>query len=108
MPAPRDQPNPRSRRRQDTMPGGWLWIVVLLLLAVVLMITVGGTGTSTIDYSDFLKLVKDSKIVKVTFREGVHTLTAEVDPGAKVEDLQISDAARQQLTRSRKVEVQYW
>jgi cell division protease FtsH len=90
------------------MPGGWLWIVVLLLLAVVLMITVGGTGTSTIDYSDFLKLVKDSKIVKVTFREGVHTLTAEVDPGAKVEDLQISDAARQQLTRSRKVEVQYW
>ena len=64
MPSPREQPGPRSRRRQDTMPGGWLWIVVLLLLAVVLWITVGGSTTGTLEYSDFLKLVNNQKLSK--------------------------------------------
>ena len=108
MPSPREQPGPRSRRRQDTMPGGWLWIVVLLLLAVVLWITVGGSTTGTLEYSDFLKLVNNQKLSKVTFREGSHTLTAELDTAARIEDLPVSDDARRVLARSRKFEVQFW
>jgi cell division protease FtsH len=107
MPSPREQPNPRSRRRQDTMPGGWLWVVVLLLLAVVLWITVGGQNTGTLEFSDFQKLVKIGKVAKVTFHEGSHNLTAELGD-AKVEDLPISDEAKKQLSRSRKFDVQYW
>ena len=39
MPSPREQqPKPeRKSRRQDSMPGGWLWIVVMLLLVVVVL-----------------------------------------------------------------------
>src|SRR4051812_12420945 len=104
MPSPREQPNPRGRRRQDAMPGGWLWIVVLLLLAVVMWITVGGSSNSTLDYSDFLKLVRADKVVKVLFKEGAHSLTGEIDPAAKIDDLPVSENARTQLTRSRKFE----
>src|SRR5438552_3353104 len=104
MPSPRDQPNPRGRRRQDTMPGGWLWIVVLLLLAVVMWITVGGTTSGTIDFSDFQALVKGHKIAKVVFKEGAHTLTAELDPAVRVDDLPISETGRAQLKRSLKFE----
>src|SRR5580704_3014215 len=108
MPSPREQPNPRSRRRQDTMPGGWLWVVVLLLLAVVLWITVGGPSTGTLEYSDFTKLVAAHKIAKVTFHEGSRTLTADLGD-AKVEDLPVSDEAKKQLSKSpKKFEVQYW
>ena len=82
MPSPREQPRPdRKSRRQDTMPGGWLWVVVLLLLAVVLYITFGLPPASSIDYSDFVKLVKEKKaLTKVTFSEGSTSLTAEFDP----------------------------
>src|ERR1043166_3876725 len=105
MPSPREQPGPRSRRRQDTMPGGWLWIVVLLLLAVVIWITVGGTSYGTLDFSDFQQLVRDGKVARVGFKEASHALTAELDPAAKVEDLPVSDNAKAQLLRSRKFEV---
>jgi len=81
MPSPREQPKPeRKSRRQDTMPGGWLWVVVLLLLAVVLYVTFGLPPASSIDYSDFVKLVMDKKVLKVTFSEGSTSLTAEFDP----------------------------
>jgi cell division protease FtsH len=85
MPSPREQPKPeRKSRRQDTMPGGWLWVVVLLLLAVVLYVTFGLPPASSIDYSDFVKLVtaeKENKVItKVTFSEGSTSLTAEFDP----------------------------
>jgi cell division protease FtsH len=108
MPSPREQPSPRNRRRQDAMPGGWLWIVVLLLLGVVMWITLGGANYSTIDYSDFLELVRKHKVSKVLFKEGSHTLLAELDAAAKIDDLPISESARAQLARSRKFEVQYW
>ena len=40
MPSPREQPpQNRQRRRQDTMPGGWLWIVILFLIAGVMYFT---------------------------------------------------------------------
>ncbi len=108
MPSPREQPNPRGRRRQDTMPGGWLWIVVLLLLAAVMWITLGSANTATLDYSDFTKLVKDNKVAKVVFKESSHVLAGELDPAAKIDDLQISDEGKKQLGRSRRFEVQYW
>ncbi|MSQ96187.1 MAG: ATP-dependent zinc metalloprotease FtsH [Gemmataceae bacterium] len=85
MPSPRDQPTPpRSRRRQDAMPGGWLWIVVLLLLAVVIYITFGISNYGSLDYSDFVRLVKDDKIVKVTFTENSSSLIAEVKEDAEL------------------------
>jgi cell division protease FtsH len=90
------------------MPGGWLWIVVLLLLALVMWFTVGNATTGVIDFSDFQSLVKNHKVIKVIFRDGSHTLTAELDPAARVDDLPISENARAQLKRSTKFEVHYW
>jgi cell division protease FtsH len=103
MPPSREQPNPnRSRRRQDTMPGGWLWIVVLLLLGVVLYITFGMTGFKTIDYSDFEKQVKDGNVERVTFKEGAYSLIAEVKDENKVpENLR-------RYFSNKKVEVLLW
>jgi cell division protease FtsH len=91
------------------MPGGWLWIVVLLLLAGVMWITVGSGASGTLDFSDFQQLLKDRKVAKVTFREGTHTLSAELDKAANIEDLRISDDAKKILKRSGgRFEVQYW
>jgi cell division protease FtsH len=104
MPPPREQPNPnRSRRRQDTMPGGWLWVVVLLLLGVVLYITFGVSGLNTIDYSDFEALVAKGHIAKVIFKEGSNSLIAEI---AKKEDVQ-PDLLKQQVRHGR-VQVFLW
>jgi cell division protease FtsH len=92
------------------MPGGWLWIVVLLVLVVLMWMTVGAGTTGTLDYSDFVTLVEKHKIAKVVFKEGSHTLTAELDPNIKnIEDLPISEEGRKHLSaRSRKFEVQFW
>src|SRR6516225_9765762 len=108
MPSPREQPRPdRKSRRQDTMPGGWLWVVVLLLLGVVLFITFGFQSASSIDYSDFIKLVEDDKnqpVAKVIFSEGSTSLTAEFDP-SKEDKLpkEIKDKIR-----NHRVEVVLW
>src|SRR5215510_4883278 len=84
MPSPRDPlKTDRKSRRQDTMPGGWLWIVVLLLLTGVLYITFGLPSTSSLDYSDFIKLVKERKVAKVTFSEGASSKVAEFDDSLK-------------------------
>src|SRR5205809_241561 len=57
MPSPREQPKPeRKRRRQDSMPGAWLWTVVMLLLRVVLYITLL-PSVGSLDYSEFVKPV---------------------------------------------------
>ncbi|HWY86807.1 MAG TPA: ATP-dependent zinc metalloprotease FtsH [Gemmataceae bacterium] len=71
MPSPREQPpSNRNRRRQDTMPGGWLWIVILCIIAVVMYITLSNSSAAVIDYSEFMKLAKDQSFVKVTIRGG--------------------------------------
>jgi cell division protease FtsH len=78
MPPPRENPNPnRPRRRQDPMPGGWLWVVVLLGLGGIMYVTISPQSAGTLDFSDFEKLVKDKKIAKVIFREGNNSLVAE-------------------------------
>lgn len=103
MPSQRDQPNPpRGRRRQDTMPGGWLWVIVLLLLGVVLYITFNFSSVSTIDYSDFEQLVKEKKVAKVTFRDGSNTLLAELHEGAE-----LPESIKKQVKNNR-VEVLLW
>src|ERR1035438_5435228 len=104
MPPPREQLKPdRKSRPKETMPGGWLWVVVLLLLGVVLYITFL-PGTSSVDYSDFVKLVKENKekkvVTKVKFREGANTLVDEFDPG-KEKSL---DANLQKQIRNHKAE----
>jgi cell division protease FtsH len=105
MPSPREQPRPdRKSRRQDTMPGGWLWVVVLLLLAVVLYITFGLPPASSIDYSDFVKLVMEKKVLKVTFSEGSTSLTAEFDPK---EEESLPKEMREKI-RNHRAEVVLW
>jgi cell division protease FtsH len=80
MPSPREQPNPnRHRRRQDTMPGGWLWIVILFLIAGVMYFTLGFNSAGVIDYSEFMKLAKD-KFAKVVIR-GNTRMVGEFKPG---------------------------
>ncbi len=63
MPSPREQP-PQNRkgRRQDTMPGGWLWIVILCLLAGVMYFTLGLNSAGVIGYSEFMKLAAPHKV----------------------------------------------
>src|SRR5882757_308469 len=79
MPSPSEKPSPSRRgRRQDTMPGGWLWVVVLLLLGIVLFITFGWPNYPSIDFSDFKRLIEDKKVAKVTFSEGSNRLVAEL------------------------------
>ncbi|MCI0463422.1 MAG: ATP-dependent zinc metalloprotease FtsH [Gemmataceae bacterium] len=48
------------------MPGGWVWLVILLMVVGMLLFTQEFSG-STIDYSDFYRLVETGKVSKVTF-----------------------------------------
>ncbi len=108
MPSPREQPTPpRPRRRQDTMPGGWLWVIVLLLLAGVLYFTFGSPAYQTVDYSLFTGLVKKDMVTKVTFKQGTDTLLAELDK-EKIDKLAEKDQTLHRLLRYGRVEVQYW
>src|SRR5215203_2515036 len=104
MPSPREQPNPTRRRRQETMPGGWLWVVVLMLLGIVLAITFGYPSIRTIEYSDFTKLAEQKKVSKVIFNEGSNSLIAEFDPEV-VKTL--DENVKKQVTNNR-VEVMLW
>jgi len=104
MPAsPEPAKSERKSRRQDTMPGGMLWIVVLLLLGVVLLITFFPSGT-TVDYSEFVKLVAEKKVAKVTLSEGANSLTAEFEKS--VEDT-LPEEIRNKI-RNHRAEVILW
>src|SRR6266446_2015361 len=82
MPPPREQQpnagNRKDRRRQEPMPGGWLWIVILLLLAGVMWMTLGYSGDNIVNYSDFLNLAKDQKFKLVIFK-GTNRLIGEIN-----------------------------
>src|ERR1700730_15778970 len=67
MPPPREPSGPnKGRRRQESMPGGWLWLVILLVLAVFLYFTLGFQGGGMIDYTEFMQIAKDQLFIKVT------------------------------------------
>ena len=104
MPSPRDQPTSgRNRRRQETMPGGWLWVVILLLISVVLLMAFGFNANGSIEYSEFEQLAKNGRIVKVTLPEASNTLVAEV------KDLDNEpEAIRKQASKSGKLDVLLW
>ena len=105
MAPPRDQPNPnRKSRRQETMPGGLLWIVAMVLLLVVLYITFGIQNYGTIEYSDFEKLVQDKKVLKVTLQESSNSLVAEFDP----EKAKALDETIKKQIKNNRVEVLLW
>src|SRR5262245_52456840 len=67
MPPPREPYNPqnRGRRRQESMPGGWLWLIILLLAFFVLYFTFAHTGGGNIDYTVFLSLAEQGKFKRV-------------------------------------------
>src|SRR5436190_1835554 len=64
MPSPREQPPTpgNRRRRQDAMPGGWLWLLILILLVGVLYFAMGIGNGSQIGYSDFMSLVEQHQV----------------------------------------------
>src|SRR5437868_5077360 len=80
MPSPREQPPQNRKRRQETMPGGWLWVVILFLLAGVMYFTLGFNSAGIIDYSDFMKLAKKDKFAKVRIK-GTSRVVGEFKPG---------------------------
>ncbi len=105
MAPPRDQPNSnRKSRRQETMPGGLLWIVAMVLLLVVLYITFGIQNYGTIEYSDFEKLVQDKKVLKVTLQESSNSLVVEFDP----EKAKALDETIKKQIKNNRVEVLLW
>src|SRR6266446_4136040 len=67
MPSPREQPpSPANRRRrQEVMPGGWLWLLILAMLVGVLWFTMSINNASQIPYSEFLKLVEEHQFATV-------------------------------------------
>src|SRR5947209_3971542 len=91
MPSPRDPntPPPRTRRRPEVMPGGWLWLVLLVLLVLVMVLFLGiGSGTP-IDYSDLLRLAEAGKttggnnIIKRVVFVGADRLEGELQDDAR-------------------------
>jgi cell division protease FtsH len=80
MPSPREQlPPPRNRRRQETMPGGLLWILVLVGLGLALLFGLSSGGPVEIGYSDFMKFAADHKFASVTIK-GDDRMVAEIKP----------------------------
>src|SRR5438128_5726529 len=101
MPAPREpnSPPPRGgRKRQDAMPGGWLWLLVLLLLFFVLYLTLSSPA-GNIYYSEFMSLAEQGKFDKVVLR-GDRKAVGEFKKG-EVDKL---DEATKQQVRGDKVE----
>src|SRR6266852_2613880 len=105
MPPPSEKPSPSRRgRRQDTMPGGWLWMVVLLLLTIVLLITFGFPNYPSIDYSDFRTLLEEKRVAKVILAESGTTLTAELKDTENLKD----DNLKKLIRNNTRIEVMLW
>src|SRR5262245_14868029 len=103
MPPPREQPPIRKGRRQDSMPGGWLWAVILLGLAVALFVTFTNSGSpGRIPYSEFKKLVEDKMFAKVVIKEDFRMI-GEFEKG-KVEEAEHKYPEVRKQIRSNKIE----
>ena len=67
MPPSQTPPPPTNPRRRPgpSAPSGWIWLVLLGMALVGLLFT--GGDLPVVDYSDFLKMVRDQKLTKVAF-----------------------------------------
>ncbi|MBI3412418.1 MAG: ATP-dependent zinc metalloprotease FtsH [Planctomycetes bacterium] len=103
MPSPREQPPPgRKGRRQDSMPGGWLWAVILLGLAVALFITFANSSSpGRIPYSEFKKLADDKMFAKVVIKPPDYRMVGEFDKGKVEEAEQKYPDLRKQIKNSK-------
>src|SRR5881409_2781602 len=68
MPPRQSPPPPGSARRRPApvIPGGWIWLLLLLAVFGAILLF-RETSTQEINPTDFLKLVDEKKISKVTF-----------------------------------------
>src|SRR5262245_16912351 len=68
---PRQSPpptGPARRRPVPVMPNSWIWLVILATVVVGMVLFAPLGSGSIIDYSDFLKLVSDNKVSKITIQ----------------------------------------
>src|SRR5262249_45698271 len=81
------------RRRQEVMPGGWLWLVVLLMLVGVLYFALGIGQGGLIPYPDFQTLAREGKVKKVRLI-GNKLLDGELREDAKINDEELKKRIR--------------
>src|SRR5262249_53516241 len=101
MPPPREPVNPQGRRRrQESMPGGWLWLVILVLLFLILYFTLLNPSVANIDYTDFLRLAEQGKFERVVLRG-----TAKAVGELKEKEIpSLDESIRNQIRGGNKVE----
>lgn len=83
MPPAREPGSPRNRRRNEPMPGGWLWIVVFLILIVLIITAFGFPQGAPIGYAQFIKLAEDKAFDKIIIR-GDSRLIGHVKKDAEI------------------------
>jgi len=76
---------PKGKRPGPVMPNSWIWLVLLATLVVALMVFQPLGGGNSLDYSDFLNLVNDGKVKKVTI-VGKNVVVGEVKDPKDVPD----------------------
>src|SRR5262245_11596495 len=98
---PRQNPPPTGTPRRKpgpVMPNSWIWLV-LLATALVAMVLFQGSGGSTIDWSEFLSMVKKQEVAKIVF-QGTDQITGEIKEKAYEADQKLPEKERR--LRSRK------
>jgi cell division protease FtsH len=88
MPSSRPSPpTPGSSRRRPgpVMPSGWVWLVILGMALAMLWVMTEYQSATTIDYSDFNKLLDKGLVSKVTVTGKV--LTGELNDKASEDEL---------------------
>ncbi len=99
----REQQTPpgNRRRRPEVMPGGWLWLLLLMIVVLFLYFGVGNfVGSSTVDYSDFMKLVEEGHFERVTLSaDRIHGELNKAPDEIPKED--ISKRGREELRNKR-------
>src|SRR5262249_13721299 len=67
--AARQTPPPQGaprRRPGPVMPNSWIWLVIPATVGVGMVMSAPLPANSSIDYSDFLKLVENKQVSKIT------------------------------------------
>jgi len=84
MPPPREPSGPnKGRRRQEAMPGGWLWLVILLVAVAFLWFTLGFQSPGMIDYTEFMQVATQDKLFSRVVILGNERAIGELKEGAE-------------------------